>query len=55
MKANRLDYIAATSPATIFTATSGKVIVLEEAICFIDADAVSARVSRVWLSNKSKG
>ena len=42
MKANRLDYIAATSPATIFTATSGKVIVLEEAICFIDADAVSA-------------
>ena len=42
VKANRLDYIAATSPATIFTATSGKVIVLEEAICFIDADAVSA-------------
>ena len=42
VKANRLDYIAATSPATIYTATSGKVIVLEEAICFIDADAVSA-------------
>ena len=42
VKANRLDYISATSPATIYTATSGKVIVLEEAICFIDADAVSA-------------
>ena len=36
-----LDYIAATEPCNYgFLATSGKVIVLEEAICFIDADAV---------------